>query len=63
MGESMIGQEAMMARLLLGLLANGHILVDGLPGLAKTRAIKGLAKSNNKVPERKAAGVADVTVA
>jgi MoxR-like ATPase len=44
MGESIIGQEAMIERLLLGLLANGNLLVEGLPGLAKTRAIKSLAK-------------------
>ncbi|MBY5412448.1 MoxR family ATPase [Rhizobium leguminosarum] len=43
-GKSIIGQEAMVERLLLGLLANGHLLVEGLPGLAKTRAIKSLAK-------------------
>ncbi|MBS0450385.1 MAG: MoxR family ATPase [Proteobacteria bacterium] len=44
MGESIIGQERMIERLLLGLLADGHLLVEGLPGLAKTRAIKSLAK-------------------
>ena len=44
MGTSIIGQESMIERLLLGLLANGHLLVEGLPGLAKTRAIKALAK-------------------
>ncbi|KRB55086.1 AAA family ATPase [Rhizobium sp. Root708] len=44
-GQSIIGQEAMVQRLLLGLLANGHLLVEGLPGLAKTRAIKSLAKN------------------
>jgi MoxR-like ATPase len=44
-GKSIIGQEAMVERLLLGLLANGHLLVEGLPGLAKTRAIKSLAKN------------------
>lgn len=44
-GQSIIGQETMVERLLLGLLANGHILVEGLPGLAKTRAIKSLAKN------------------
>src|SRR5262245_20144639 len=44
MAESIIGQEAMVERLLLGLLANGNLLVEGLPGLAKTRAIKSLAK-------------------
>lgn len=44
-GQSIIGQEAMVERLLLGLLANGHLLVEGLPGLAKTRAIKSLSKN------------------
>lgn len=44
-GRSIIGQDAMVERLLLGLLANGHLLVEGLPGLAKTRAIKSLAKN------------------
>ncbi|MFS8115224.1 MoxR family ATPase [Rhizobium jaguaris] len=43
--QSIIGQETMVERLLLGLLANGHLLVEGLPGLAKTRAIKSLAKN------------------
>ena len=38
-----VGQELMMNRLLLGLLANGHILLEGLPGLAKTLAIKTLS--------------------
>lgn len=46
-GQSIIGQEDMVERLLLGLLANGHLLVEGLPGLAKTRAIKSLAKNLN----------------
>jgi MoxR-like ATPase len=45
MAESVIGQEAMIERLLLGLLADGHLLVEGLPGLAKTRAIKSLARN------------------
>ncbi|NJK84064.1 MAG: AAA domain-containing protein [Saprospiraceae bacterium] len=40
-----IGQKYMMDRLLLGLLAGGHILLEGLPGLAKTLAIKTLSKS------------------
>jgi hypothetical protein len=44
MAESIIGQDAMVERLLLGLIADGHLLVEGLPGLAKTRAIKALAK-------------------
>src|SRR5215467_12708074 len=45
MAESIIGQDSMIERLLLGLIANGHLLVEGLPGLAKTRAIKSLAKN------------------
>jgi MoxR-like ATPase len=44
MSQSIIGQERMIERLLIGLLANGNLLVEGLPGLAKTRAIKSLAK-------------------
>ena len=44
-GEAIIGQEGMIERLLLGLLSNGHLLVEGLPGLAKTRAIKSMAKN------------------
>ncbi|QYY31106.1 MULTISPECIES: AAA family ATPase [Cupriavidus] len=45
MGESIVGQQHMVERLLLGLLADGHLLVEGLPGLAKTRAIKVLARN------------------
>lgn len=42
-GKVIIGQKAMVERLLIGLLANGHILLEGVPGLAKTTAIKTLA--------------------
>jgi MoxR-like ATPase len=42
-GRTVLGQEAMIERLLIGLLANGNLLVEGLPGLAKTRAIKKLS--------------------
>ena len=45
MGRSIIGQEHIIERLLIGLLANGNLLVEGLPGLAKTRAVKSLAKN------------------
>ena len=45
MSRYIIGQQQMVERLLIGLLANGNLLVEGLPGLAKTRAIKGLAKN------------------
>jgi MoxR-like ATPase len=44
-GRSIIGQEAIVERLLIGLLANGNLLVEGLPGLAKTRAVKSLARN------------------
>lgn len=43
-GKTVLGQEAMIERLLIGLLANGNLLVEGLPGLAKTRAIKMLSR-------------------
>jgi len=45
MGEAIIGQRDVVERLLIGLLANGNLLVEGLPGLAKTRAIKALARN------------------
>ncbi|MEA2108696.1 MAG: MoxR family ATPase [Pseudomonadota bacterium] len=38
-----IGQEVLVERLLIALLADGHLLVEGAPGLAKTRAVKALA--------------------
>jgi MoxR-like ATPase len=45
MGDSIVGQHDVIERILIGLLANGNLLVEGLPGLAKTRAIKALAKN------------------
>lgn len=45
MQASIIGQEDVIDRLLIGVLANGNILLEGLPGLAKTRAVKALAKN------------------
>ena len=42
-GRVIVGQKYMISRLLLGLLADGHVLLEGLPGLAKTLAIKTLA--------------------
>lgn len=41
--QSIIAQEEVVERLILALLANGNVLMEGLPGLAKTRAIKTLA--------------------
>ncbi len=43
MSRSIIGQQVVIERIVIGLLANGNLLVEGLPGLAKTRAIKALA--------------------
>jgi len=43
--RTIIGQEKVVERLVIGLLANGNLLVEGLPGLAKTRAIKALAEN------------------
>ncbi len=45
MGQSIIGQTEVIDRLLIGLLANGNLLIEGLPGLAKTRAVKAMAKN------------------
>ncbi|WP_439651650.1 AAA family ATPase [Microvirga puerhi] len=43
--QSIIGQERVVERLIIALLANGNVLIEGLPGLAKTRAIKSLAQN------------------
>lgn len=43
--KKILGQEKMVESLLIGLLANGHILLEGVPGLAKTLAIKTLAEA------------------
>ena len=42
--QEIIGQDVLVERMLIGLLADGHILVEGAPGLAKTRAIKVLSR-------------------
>ena len=43
MGKVIVGQKHMTERLLIGLLSNGHILLEGVPGVAKTLAIKTLS--------------------
>jgi MoxR-like ATPase len=45
MGKVIVGQKALVENLLIGLLADGHILLEGLPGLAKTLAINTLSRS------------------
>jgi MoxR-like ATPase len=44
-GHVIVGQSHMLDRLLIGLLSNGHILLEGVPGLAKTLTIKSLAQA------------------
>ena len=44
MNSSVIGQEKVVERLVIALIANGNVLLEGLPGLAKTRAVKSMAK-------------------
>jgi MoxR-like ATPase len=41
--DTVIGQKAMMESILIGILADGHVLLEGLPGLAKTTAVKAFA--------------------
>ncbi len=45
MDKVIVGQKYMVDRLLIGLLADGHILLEGVPGLAKTLAINTLSKA------------------
>jgi len=45
MGKVMVGQRNLLEKLLIGLLSDGHILVEGVPGLAKTTAVKTLSDS------------------
>ena len=45
LSKVIVGQHGMIERLLIGLLSNGHVLLEGVPGLAKTLAIKSLAQS------------------
>jgi MoxR-like ATPase len=45
LGKTIVGQQDMISRLLVGMLTHGHILLEGVPGLAKTTAIKSLAQA------------------
>jgi MoxR-like ATPases len=47
MEKVIVGQKYLLERLLVGLLANGHILIEGVPGLAKTMSVKVLAQAIN----------------
>ena len=48
-GKSVLGQDHMVESMLIGLLANGNLLIESLPGLAKTRAVKTLAKTWRRI--------------
>jgi MoxR-like ATPase len=45
LGKVIVGQQVMIERLLIGMLSNGHVLLEGVPGLAKTLAIKSLSQT------------------
>ncbi len=45
LSKVIVGQQGMVERLLIGLLSNGHVLLEGVPGLAKTLSIKSLAQA------------------
>lgn len=45
LSKVIVGQQTMIERLLIGMLSNGHVLLEGVPGLAKTLAIKSLAQT------------------
>lgn len=45
LSKVIVGQQVMIERLLIGLLSNGHVLLEGVPGLAKTLSIKSLAQA------------------
>ena len=45
LGKSIVGQEYMIERMLIALLSNGHVLIEGVPGLAKTLAVSSLAST------------------
>ncbi|MYK89981.1 MAG: AAA domain-containing protein, partial [Acidobacteria bacterium] len=44
-GRVIVGQRAMVERLVIGLLADGHVLMEGVPGLAKTLTVRTLARA------------------
>src|ERR1700674_4049758 len=44
-GRVIVGQDYLIERMLIGLLADGHVLLEGVPGLAKTLAVRTLAKA------------------
>ncbi|MGB2984360.1 MAG: AAA family ATPase, partial [Phycisphaerae bacterium] len=52
MHRVIVGQDDLLHRMLIGLLSNGHLLIEGVPGLAKTMAVACLAKGINTAFQR-----------
>lgn len=52
MGKRLVGQKNVAERLLMGLLCDGHVLLEGLPGLAKTTAVKALGDTSDLMVRR-----------
>ena len=52
MSKLLIGQKHVADSLVMGLLVGGHVLLEGLPGLAKTTSVKALAESSNLAVKR-----------
>ncbi len=52
MEQVIVGQRYMLERLLVGLLANGHVLIEGVPGIAKTLAVTSLAQAQHAAHQR-----------
>src|SRR5687767_10669228 len=50
--QVIVGQEALLDRLLIGLLANGHVLIEGVPGTGKTLAVTTLALTLEAICQR-----------
>ena len=48
LGKVIVGQTYLVERLVIGLLANGHVLLEGVPGLAKTLSVKTLAAGTQR---------------
>ena len=44
-GKVMVGQEKLIDRMLIGLITGGHVLLEGVPGIAKTTAVRTLASA------------------